>query len=207
MFHLTSDFRCPCHLISAPSNRSCLALDQSFLLAWGCVLIGRLVCVLRCVKFLDECTQYTPFPSLHTYMHIYTYTHSSLLYSLQQLNAGGAITGPPKPSKQKRQAPTNANERYIYRHHDSFQPYIQTHTHSPFTPHTHTYHTHTPRTHTIIYRKVEALYNNIAEDADELSFTKGDVMIVKEQINEEWIICSNGNQTGIVPMNYVKVIL
>ena len=80
-------------------------------------------------------------------------------------------------------------------------------THSPFTPHTHIPHTHTTHTHTIIYRKVEALYNNIAEDADELSFTKGDVMIVKEQINEEWIICSNGNQTGIVPMNYVKVIL
>ena len=59
--------------------------------------------------------------------------------------------------------------------------------------------------HTHLHRRVEALYNNIAEDADELSFSKGDVMIVKEQINEEWIICSHGNQTGIVPMNYVKV--
>jgi len=27
------------------------------------------------------------------------------------------------------------------------------------------------------------------EDADKLSFTKGDIMAVKEQINEEWLIC------------------
>ena len=144
-------------------------------------------------------------PPIHTCT--YTYTHSSLLYSLQQLNAGGAITGPPKPSQQKRQAPNNANERYI----DTATPSSLTSEHilTPPSHHTHNTHTHIhiPCTHTIIYRKVEALYNNIAEDADELSFTKGDVMIVKEQINEEWIICSNGNQTGIVPMNYVKVIL
>jgi len=31
-------------------------------------------------------------------------------------------------------------------------------------------------------------------------------MAVKEQINEEWLICVHGNQTGIVPMNYVKVV-
>ena len=44
-------------------------------------------------------------------------------------------------------------------------------------------------------RRVEALYNNIGEDADELSFTCGDVMVVKEQINAEWLICEH---TGIV---------
>jgi len=89
-----------------------------------------------------------------------------LLCSLQQINAGGAITGPPRPTpQQRRQTPNKAYER-----------------------------------------RVEALYNNIAEDADELSFTKGDIMAVKEQINEEWLICVHGNQTGIVPMNYVKVV-
>ena len=48
---------------------------------------------------------------------------------------------------------------------------------------------------------MEALYNNIGEDADELiyilyissySFTCGDVMVVKEQINAEWLICELG---------------
>ena len=51
---------------------------------------------------------------------------------------------------------------------------------------------------------MEALYNNIGEDADELSFTCGDVMVVKEQINAEWLICELGNHTGIVPANYDK---
>ena len=32
---------------------------------------------------------------------------------------------------------------------------------------------------------MEALYN-IGEDVDKLSFTCGDVMVVKEQINAEW---------------------
>ena len=53
---------------------------------------------------------------------------------------------------------------------------------------------------------MEALYNNIGEDADVLSFTYGDVMVVKEQINAEWLICELGNHTGIVPANYVKTI-
>ena len=53
------------------------------------------------------------------------------------------------------------------------------------------------------YRVVEALYTNICDDTDELCFNKGDKLIVKEQINEEWLICSYGNKTGIVPMNYI----
>ena len=55
------------------------------------------------------------------------------------------------------------------------------------------------------YRRVEALYNNIGEDADELSFTRGDVMVVKEQINAEWLTCELENHTGIVPANYVEL--
>ena len=84
---------------------------------------------------------------------------------------------------------------------------MHTRRHSQHT-HAHTYslihsHTHTlTRPHT--HRRVEALYNNIADDADELSFMKGDVMAVKEQINAEWLICSLDNETGIVPANYVR---
>ena len=55
-------------------------------------------------------------------------------------------------------------------------------------------------------QQLQALYDNINEDADELSFTCGDVMVVKEQINAEWLICELGNHTGIVPANYVKTI-
>lgn len=53
---------------------------------------------------------------------------------------------------------------------------------------------------------MEALYNNVGEDADELSFTRGDVMVVKEQINAEWLICELGSHSGIVPANYVKTV-
>lgn len=55
-----------------------------------------------------------------------------------------------------------------------------------------------------IYRHVEALYTNICDDNDELSFSKGDLLLVKEQINSEWLICTHGNRTGIVPTNYIK---
>ena len=63
-------------------------------------------------------------------------------------------------------------------------------------------------THTHTHRMVEALYNNIniGEDADELTFSQGDVMVVKEQINAEWLICELGNCSGIVPANYVKIL-
>lgn len=63
---------------------------------------------------------------------------------------------------------------------------------------------HVWSSHNVFHRRVEALYKNIAEDGDELSFDKGDILLVKEQINEEWLICSRGNCTGIVPVNYVK---
>ena len=57
-----------------------------------------------------------------------------------------------------------------------------------------------------IYRKVKALYNNIGDDADELTFNKDDILVVKDQINEEWLICTTGNRSGIVPFSYVQAV-
>ena len=54
------------------------------------------------------------------------------------------------------------------------------------------------------FRYVQALYANVAEDVDELPFSKGDTMIVTGQINSDWIICSLGQKTGIVPTNFVR---
>ena len=49
------------------------------------------------------------------------------------------------------------------------------------------------------------MYNNVGEEGDELSFNQGDVLTVIEQLNEEWLMCQRGNESGIVPANYVKV--
>ena len=50
------------------------------------------------------------------------------------------------------------------------------------------------------------MYNNVAEEADELPFQKGDILILNEQINAEWYICTKGDRTGMVPANYVRLI-
>lgn len=51
---------------------------------------------------------------------------------------------------------------------------------------------------------VQALYANIGEDSDELSFSKGEILTVTGQVNSEWLICSLGHTTGIVPANFVQ---
>lgn len=53
-------------------------------------------------------------------------------------------------------------------------------------------------------RCVQALYPNIAEDGDELSFSTGDIMTVTGQVNSEWLICRLEHRTGIVPANFVQ---
>ncbi|XP_065884487.1 uncharacterized protein [Dysidea avara] len=53
-------------------------------------------------------------------------------------------------------------------------------------------------------RKVVALYSNTGEDADELSFNKGDVLTVVTRLNDEWFKCRRGNEIGIVPANYIQ---
>jgi len=49
-----------------------------------------------------------------------------------------------------------------------------------------------------------ALYNNASEDADELSFNKGDVLTVVTRLNDDWFKCCRGNEIGIVPANYIQ---
>ena len=41
---------------------------------------------------------------------------------------------------------------------------------------------------------------------DELPFQKGDILILKGHINQEWYICTKGDQTGIVPAIFVRLI-
>ena len=53
---------------------------------------------------------------------------------------------------------------------------------------------------------VEALFTNMADDPDELSFDKGDVLQVTQVINDEWFLCSHRGQQGMVPANYVKLV-
>ncbi len=84
--------------------------------------------------------------------------------------------------------------------------HMHTHTHTHTHTRTHTHARTRTHTHTHIHRKVKALYNNIGDDADELTFNKDDILVVKEQINEEWLICTTGNRSGIVPFSYVQAV-
>ena len=52
--------------------------------------------------------------------------------------------------------------------------------------------------------KARALYENISDDAEELSFRKNDVMEVLEEDYdgmEGWWLCRLGGKTGIAPGN------
>lgn len=44
------------------------------------------------------------------------------------------------------------------------------------------------------------------EHSDELSFSEGDVIQLKEHLGEEWARGKLGVSTGIFPLNYVEVI-
>ena len=48
-----------------------------------------------------------------------------------------------------------------------------------------------------------ALYNNVGEEGDELLFNQGDMLTVIEQLNEEWLMCQRGNESGIVKLKYI----
>ena len=56
-----------------------------------------------------------------------------------------------------------------------------------------------------LHRKAVALYSNVGEEGDELLFNQGDVLTVIEQLNNDWLMCQLGNESGIVPANYVKL--
>ena len=51
---------------------------------------------------------------------------------------------------------------------------------------------------------MRALYDNRTDDSDELQFARGDVLVVEEKVNDDWLICRLGNRTGMVPANYVE---
>ena len=53
---------------------------------------------------------------------------------------------------------------------------------------------------------VEALFDNDDVGLKELQFKKGDTLKVKENVDENWLLCVRGNDSGIVPVNYVKSI-
>ncbi|CCD27404.1 ESCRT-0 subunit protein HSE1 NDAI_0K02130 [Naumovozyma dairenensis CBS 421] len=54
-----------------------------------------------------------------------------------------------------------------------------------------------------IVRKVRALYDLAGSGSDELSFKKGDVIMVLEQVYKDWWKGKLRDQTGIFPLNYV----
>ena len=57
-----------------------------------------------------------------------------------------------------------------------------------------------------IIRKVRALYDLSSPEADELSFVKGDVITVLEQVYKDWWRGTLRGNTGIFPLNYVTPI-
>ncbi|XP_061164155.1 E3 ubiquitin-protein ligase SH3RF3-like isoform X2 [Saccostrea echinata] len=52
-----------------------------------------------------------------------------------------------------------------------------------------------------------ALYNYEASEQSDLSFKKGDVILLKRQVDENWYQGESNNQQGFFPASYVKVIV
>lgn len=78
----------------------------------------------------------------------------------------------------------------------------------PLTPHTSSW------SHTCVLSPqnvlAKALYDNVAESPDELSFRKGDIMTVLEQDTQGldgWWLCSLHGRQGIVPGNRLKILV
>ena len=51
---------------------------------------------------------------------------------------------------------------------------------------------------------VKALCHHLSTTQGELCFSKGDVLTVKQQVDQDWLLCSHGNQTGLVHIEYVQ---
>lgn len=54
--------------------------------------------------------------------------------------------------------------------------------------------------------KCEALFDFKAENSGELSFRTGDTIVTLEWVNEEWISGRLGDQEGMFPVAFVKVL-
>ncbi|XP_063690428.1 histone acetyltransferase KAT6A-like isoform X3 [Bolinopsis microptera] len=56
--------------------------------------------------------------------------------------------------------------------------------------------------------KALALYNNEAEDSDELSFKINDLLVVlKENFQDGWHLCQLGDKKGVAPSNYLQILV
>eukprot|EP00051_Salpingoeca_urceolata_P028076 m.484823 g.484823 ORF g.484823 m.484823 type:complete len:1355 (-) comp23557_c0_seq1:62-4126(-) len=66
-----------------------------------------------------------------------------------------------------------------------------------------------PASHKVRHQKlpiVRALYANEANDEDELSFGKGDVLEVEMRVSDDWLMCILNGERGLVPQNYVQAV-
>lgn len=54
--------------------------------------------------------------------------------------------------------------------------------------------------------KCEALFDFKAENSGELSFKTGDIIVTLEWVNEEWISGRLGDEEGMFPVSFVKVL-
>ncbi|XP_072173538.1 uncharacterized protein [Diadema setosum] len=51
---------------------------------------------------------------------------------------------------------------------------------------------------------VKALCHHVSMTEGELCFSKGDVLTVNHQVDPEWLLCSRGEETGLVHIEYVQ---
>ena len=51
---------------------------------------------------------------------------------------------------------------------------------------------------------VQTIFDCLGEEEKELSFKRGETLLVKEKIDQNWLLCTRGDESGIVPTNYVK---
>ncbi|XP_067395265.1 AP-4 complex accessory subunit RUSC1 isoform X2 [Emydura macquarii macquarii] len=58
-----------------------------------------------------------------------------------------------------------------------------------------------------MHRAVRALCDHSGAGDDHLSFRKGDVLQLLATVDEDWIRCCHGNNTGLVPVGYTSLIL
>ncbi|TFJ97931.1 ribonuclease-like [Platysternon megacephalum] len=58
-----------------------------------------------------------------------------------------------------------------------------------------------------LHRAVQALCDHTGAGDDHLSFRRGDVLQLLATVDEDWIRCCHGNNTGLVPVGYTSLIL
>ncbi|XP_038239199.1 RUN and SH3 domain-containing protein 1 isoform X2 [Dermochelys coriacea] len=58
-----------------------------------------------------------------------------------------------------------------------------------------------------LHRAVRALCDHTGVGDDHLSFRRGDILQLLATVDEDWIRCCHGNNTGLVPVGYTSLIL